>query len=274
MSANFPINSPLSYLGGKSKLAKTIIKVMPVHQTYVEVFCGAAWVLFKKPRSGCEIINDINSELVTMYRVLKYHLEEFVKYASTTLTSRDEYNALRLVDPKTLTDVQRAVRYYFLVKNSFGSKLAFDSFTVSHGRRPRPNPMQIEKSLVEVRERILNVYIENSPYQQIIRRFDRESVLMYIDPPYMGCEGDYGKGIFSREDFITLRDMLAKCSARFVMSINDTPEIRQIYSKFNISEVSTKYSISSNRESSETITELLITNYDPCSVPLAYPDFQ
>ena len=66
--------SPLAWLGGKSRLADRIIDVMPDHQTYCEVFAGAAWVLFKKPESKVEIINDINSDLTNLYRCVKHHL--------------------------------------------------------------------------------------------------------------------------------------------------------------------------------------------------------
>ena len=117
------MNSFLSYVGGKSQLAPKIIPLIPVHQCYVEVFAGAAWVLFKKPKSKAEILNDINSELVTLYRVVRHHYEEFARSFELMLTSRDEYDRMKSVDPATLTDIQRATRFYYLIKNSFGSKI-------------------------------------------------------------------------------------------------------------------------------------------------------
>ncbi len=264
------VNSPLSYLGGKSKLAKIIIKGIPVHEKYVEVFAGAAWVMFKKPRSKVEVINDINSELVTMYRVLQNHLEEFIRCAEFVLTARDEYNALRDKNPVHLTDIQRAVRFYFLVKNSFGSKLDFGSFVVPTTRKPRPNPVQIQEELKLVRERLLAVCIENRPYAQVIKASDQQATFFYIDPPYFGCESDYGKGIFARADFEMLRDILAGCKGKFMMSINNVPYIRELFKDFYIREVSTSYTLA--RDEVSKVTELLITNYDPDTVELAYPD--
>lgn len=264
------VNSPLSYLGGKSKLAKLIVKGIPVHETYVEVFAGAAWVLFKKPRSKVEIINDINSELVTLYRVLQNHLEEFLRCAEYVLTARDEYNVLRDTDPHLRTDIQRAVRFYFLVKNTFGSKLDFGSFVVSTGRKPRANPVMIQEQLKNVRERLLGVYVENRPYGQIIKAHNQEGTFFYVDPPYLGYETDYGKGIFARADFESLRDILTGCKGKFMMSINNTPYIRELYKDFYINEVPTLYSISSEKVTH--VTELLITNYDPDKERMAYPD--
>ena len=73
------MNSPISYIGGKSRLAETIIKMMPQHESYCEVFAGAAWVFFRKEPSKYETINDLDSDLITFYRVLQNHLEEFQK---------------------------------------------------------------------------------------------------------------------------------------------------------------------------------------------------
>ena len=74
------MRSFLSYYGGKSLLARKIIPKIPEHTCYCEVFAGAAWLLFKKEESQVEIINDINKDLVTLYRVIKHHLEEFIRY--------------------------------------------------------------------------------------------------------------------------------------------------------------------------------------------------
>ena len=81
----------LSWVGGKSLLANKIIPKIPEHTCYCEVFAGAAWLLFKKEESKTEIINDINSDLVTLYRVVKHHLDEFVRYLRWILVARDEF---------------------------------------------------------------------------------------------------------------------------------------------------------------------------------------
>lgn len=103
------------WVGGKSQLTSTIIPLIPEHQCYVEVFAGAAWLLFRKPQSKTEIINDINGDLVCLYRVVQNHLDEFVRYFRWALISREEFERLKSVPPETLTDIQRSARFYFLV---------------------------------------------------------------------------------------------------------------------------------------------------------------
>ncbi len=82
------MKSFLSYLGGKSLLTGKIMPLIPAHVCYCEVFAGAAWLLFKKEESEVEILNDINSDLVTLYRVIKNHLDEFIRYLRWILISR------------------------------------------------------------------------------------------------------------------------------------------------------------------------------------------
>lgn len=108
------MKSPLRYLGGKSRLADRIIPLIPPdHLCYCEPFCGAAWVFFRKDHSECEVLNDRDSELVTFWRVVQNHLEEFLRYFKHAVVSRELFDIEQKKDPATLTDIQRAVRYYF-----------------------------------------------------------------------------------------------------------------------------------------------------------------
>jgi len=104
------------------------------------------------------------------------------------------------------------------------------------------------------------VYIENKPYQKLIERYDKPHTFFYIDPPYFGYENYYGDGIFSRDDFMILRDLLASIQGKFIMSINNTPEIRQLYRKFNIEIVPTTYTAAGGNKRVQ-VSELLIMNY-------------
>lgn len=251
--------SPLAWVGGKSKLTSTIIPLIPEHKCYVEVFAGAAWVLFRKEPSKVEVINDINGDLITLYRVIQNHLEEFVRYFKWSLVSRDEFARLQAVEESTLTDIQRAARFYYLVKNAFGAKIVGQCFGVANSSKPRLNLLRLEEDLSEAHLRLNRVYIENLPYDNLINRYDGQGTFFYIDPPYWNCESDYGKGLFNKDDFTLLRDQLLNCNGKWLVSINNVPQIRELFKGFEFKEVKTSYSI--NSDVNKQVTELLIANY-------------
>lgn len=249
----------IPYIGGKSKLAQAIIGHFPEHKCYVEVFAGAANVFFRKEPSHTEVLNDINSDLITLYRVVKHHLEEFYKQLKWLLVSRDEFERFQQIPPETLTDIQRAARYYYLAKTAFGGKVAGQSFGYAPSAPPRFNLMRIEEDLSAAHLRLSRVYIENLPYGEILKRYDRPYSLFYLDPPYYNNEDDYGKGIFGKPDFPVLGETLAKISGRFILSINDVPEIRRIFSLFDIIPVTTHYTLDKGRKTKAN--ELVIKNF-------------
>lgn len=254
----------LAWVGGKSQLTDRIIPLLPPHQCYCEVFAGAAWMLFRKEESKVEIINDINSDLVTLYRVVKNHLEEFIRTLKWLLVARDEFDRFMMMEPATLTDIQRSVRFFYIMKTGYGARLKNPSFGIAASAPSRFNLLRIEEELSAAHLRLNRVYIENKPFQTVIDRFDKPETLFYVDPPYWGCENYYGNGVFSREDFAVLRDRLVGIKGKFIMSINDVPEIREMFRDFTIQEVPTKYSM--GKEGVKPVTELLIMNYQPPKV--------
>lgn len=256
-------NSFSGWLGGKQKLARTIIDIMPEHKHYVEVFAGASWVLFKKTPSYCETINDINGELINFYRVVKYHFEALTIELENTPISRDLFTLLKNTDPKTLTDIQRASRFYYLLKLAFGNKLVNPSYIPLSDQRPRLKiAKEIKERLSQVHERLQHVNIENLHFSEIIQRYDKSDVLFYLDPPYYDTENYYGKDIFSRDDFVVLRDMLLKIKGKFILSINDVPETRALFQDFFISERQIRWTLNSNEIKNENNgKELIITNF-------------
>jgi DNA adenine methylase len=258
------MNSFLAYMGGKSLLARKIIPKIPDHKCYVEVFAGAAWLLFKKEEttSDVEIINDINLDLITLYRVVKHHLEEFIRYFKWILVSRDEFYRFRKESPETLTDIQKAVRFYYLLKLGYAAKIKDPSFNIVTTARPRLNLLRIEEELSAVHLRLSRVYIENRSYAEVFARFDKPDTFFYIDPPYYGYEDYYGDGIFDRSDFMKLRDILARVAGKFILSINDVDHIRDLFQSFRIETVSTSYS-AAGANKRKRVNELLIMNYEP-----------
>ena len=216
-------------------------------------------MLFKKPESKVEIINDINRELVTLYRCVQHHLPALVEQFRWMLIARDEFDRFLKTPADTLTDIQRAARFYYLSKNAFGARVRSPSFGVAATGAPRLNLLRMEEDLSEAHLRLSRVFIECKPYQEIIERFDKPGTFFYIDPPYWGCESDYGKDLFSRADFTNLAAMLGKVKGKFILSLNDHPGVRELFDGFHLEEVRTRYSVSANKN--QQVAELLITNF-------------
>lgn len=249
------------YLGGKRLLAKTIVPIIEKipHNIYAEPFIGMGGVFFrraKKPK--CEAINDINSEIVNMFRMV----EKFPNYLADMLKfkicSRAEFKQMLATPPLLLTELERAVRYLYIQKNAFGGKVRGQAFGVDVGRSGRLISEKLIPQIQELHRRLAGVYIECLPYQEFITRYDRKDTLYYLDPPYWNCENDYGKGIFSKADFDELAKLLKEIKGKFIMSINDVPEIRRIFKAFYIKEVQTLYT--TGLQPGKKANELLIGN--------------
>lgn len=259
-TVNTNCRPPLAgWIGGKSLLARRIIERIPPHECYVEPFAGAAWILFRKAESRVEVINDINLEIVTLYRCLQWHLEEFVRYFKWALVSRDEFERLKLAAPDTLTDIQRAARFYYLQQSCFGGRITGPTFGYAATRAPKLNLLRIEEQLSAAHLRLARVYVECLPYAEVISRYDSAGTFFYADPPYWDCEGYYGKDFFSREDFTRLAEQLAKIKGKFILSLNDTPGVHEVFKGFEIESVQTKYTCSARKNI--TAGEVLIRNY-------------
>ena len=244
------MNSFIPWIGGKKLLRDQIIARFPAEiGRYIEVFGGAAWVLFRKPRhAAMEIYNDTNSELVNLFRVAKFHAGELARQLDYMLVSRETFYEMR--DASGLTDIQRAARFYYLLNCSFGSK--GDTFCC----RPRDLQCGLDR-LQEVQERLRRVLIEHKDFAALIRQYDRPDALFYCDPPYYGTE-DYYTAQFSRADHIRLRDCLAGIKGKFVLSYNDCPEVRELYDGFIIETVERQH----NLKPGERYQELIIRNFE------------
>lgn len=270
------IRSPLGgWMGGKWQLSRHIVTLIPPHECYAEPFAGAAWVLFRKSPSASEVLNDINREIVTLYRVIQHHLDEFIRYFRWALNSRDEFERQLRVAPDTLTDIQRAARFYYLQKLAFAGRIAAPTLGTSTLRPSRLNLLRIEEEMSAAHLRLSRVMIEHLGYLDLLNRYDRPTTFFYLDPPYWGVEGYYGKGLFSRDDFTALAERLPSLKGRFLLSLNDVPEVRTLFRSFATQSVQCTYSCS--RSGKSRVRELLIANYDlpgdpvPISLPAPAP---
>ncbi len=250
------------WLGGKSQLARTIIDMMPEHHHYCEVFGGAGWVLFKKTASKLETINDINGDLVNLYRVFKYHPDALVQEFETQLISRDEFERLKASNSKTLTDIQRAARFYYLLRTCFGAKISEPNFFSHVERKPHLKlGDELKLTLSKIHHRLQKVNIENRNFDTLIQKMDRPTTLFYLDPPYYNCENYYGKDIFSREDFAKLNNILRNIQGKFILSLNDVPEVRELFEGFYFQTKKIRWSLNCQSQDDNNGKEIIITNF-------------
>ncbi len=250
------IKPPISRMGGKSKLRNKIINMLPSHTTYIELFFGAGWVYFGKDKSKVEVINDIDKELINLFKIIKYHTPEIKRLLEYEFSGRDIFEEYKNATLEHLTDIHRAIRFLYLINNSFAGK----GKNFGYGTTKIPNQkIFLTEYLNEIKERLNNTYVENLYFEKIIDKYDREESLFFCDPPYFETAGyDYE---FTEDDHILLRDKLSNIKGKFILTINDHEKVREWYKDFNIEEVDVNYSISKEQSGRGKYKELIITNY-------------
>ena len=254
-----PVKPAAGYIGGKKQLAQTIIKCIEQipHETYAEPFVGMGGVFLRRRRAPKgEVINDRSGDVATFFRILQRHYIPFMDMLRWQLTSRADFERLRVTSPATLTDLERAARFLYLQRTAFGGKVSGRNFGVDTAGG-RFNVTKLENILDALHERIAGVTIECLPWADFIRRYDRPGTLFYLDPPYYGGEGDYGDGLFERQDYTRMAEVLAGIQGRFILSINDVPPIRKVFDGFKMRKVQLTYTLSGARP--QRARELLIT---------------
>lgn len=244
--------------GGKRRLAKHILPLLEQeHTTYIEAFAGGAALFFlRKTPAPVEVINDINSEIVRLYRCVQHHLDELVRQFRWALISREMFKWAQMQHPDTLTDIQRAARFFYLQKLAFGAKATGQTFGISPQQPPRLNLLRIEEDLSQAHLRLARATIEHLPWQACIKRYDRQGALFYLDPPYWQTAG-YGVE-FDLAQYEELAEVMASLKGRAILSINDHPDMARVFRSFNCARLSTKYTIGLE---SKPADELLFTTW-------------
>ena len=247
------MNSFIGWIGGKKLLRKEIIARFPEeYGRYVEVFGGAGWVLFGlDPKPGrMEVYNDANGDLVNLFRCIKYHANAVQQELDWMLQSRETF--MQCLNQRGETDIQRAARYFYQIKGSFGC----DTRTFATAPKPLINATEY---LTKVRERLQHVVIENLDFERLLKVYDRPDALFYLDPPYHGTE-KYYSAQFSQADHERLRGVLESVKGKWLLSYNDDDYIRELYKGYHIEPIGRRNQLP-GREKQEEYRELIIRNY-------------
>lgn len=241
-----PVRPVAPYIGGKRNLAGRLVRLIEEvpHRTYVEVFMGMGGVfLRRRSRPPSEVVNDLSRDVHTLYLVLREHPAAFMDLLKWQVASRAEFERLMSMNPDAMTDLQRAARFLYLQRLAFGGKVTGRNFGVSVGRPSRFDIGRLAAELEELHDRLSGVVLERLPWADAVARYDRPETLMYLDPPYYGSEDDYGRELFGRDEFERMVEVLSRVRGRFLLSINDHPETRRLFGRFDMVEVETAYGL-------------------------------
>jgi DNA adenine methylase len=251
------MNSFIGWIGGKKLLRNEITKRFPEGiGRYIEVFGGAGWVLFSKERHAeLEVFNDANGDLINLFRCIKYHCFELQRELQYMLNSRELFEDFKAqYNIRGMTDIQRAARFFMLIKTSYGS----DTRTYGCVKK---NVSVIIKYIEDIQKRLNNVVIENRDFERLIKVYDRPDALLFLDPPYYGTERYYQVD-FPVNDHQRLYDSLKKIKGKFILTYNDCEEIKELYKDFAIEEVSRNNNLVGRySEKNHSYRELIIRNY-------------
>lgn len=255
---NPSLKSPIWRVGWKSKLSKEIIKLFPKHKHYVEVFWWGLSVLFTKDRSKLETINDINNELINLWKVMKLYPQSLSHYLNQLFISRVIFDNIKLKKHTPRNHIEKAAFFYYLISQSFWSKWTNFAMNSKSWRKPK----NLWRSFQKWSDRLKFVTIENMSFQELIKKYDKEETFFYLDPPYYNYEKHYSSW-FKKSLHYELRDLLKNTKWKFLLSYNDCKEIRELYKDFKIiNSKEINYTLGSNVHNNQKIvSELYITNY-------------
>lgn len=252
------MRSLFPYVGGKHRVADRLAALLPEHKCYVEVFMGAANVLFAKPPSDTEVINDINGDLVNLFRIIRWHPVELLDELSFMIHSRKDFNDY--IDQPGLTDIQRAARYWFRLRTTFGGQGSCGKRNFAFGTTRKAMARQAGLEVIaEAHQRLDGVFVENDDFEIIIKRYDRPYTLFFCDPPYWDVQAGYGRP-FEWADHQRLEAALRKIKGKFILTINDHKDIRELFKGLCCRRVKTIYTVC--KSETQHVTELVIANFE------------
>jgi DNA adenine methylase len=255
---------PLTYYGGKQRLASEIISRIPMdHKLYASVFAGGAAEFFAKEPSEIEILNDTNKELINFYQVVQTKFIELEKMVKISLHSRTLHKdaAVIYASPHLFSDIQRAWAVWMLATQSFSSKLdgpwGYDKKTNQTSRKVQSKKDNFDE---EYAIRLQNVQLECADALYIIQSRDSKDSFFYCDPPYFNSDcGHYGG--YTRADFIRLLEILTKIEGRFLLSSYPSDVLDEYSSKNVWYSVQFEQQVSVNKGMGKKKIEVMTANY-------------
>ncbi len=256
------------YRGGKFHLAPKLVKLLPSHRIYVEVFGGAANVLLTKPPSPIEVYNDRDGALVNLFETVRSHPLLFLERCTFLLYSRELFDKWsRQLDTNfagaDIDKLEAAVRtYYSIVSGFVGDPTKGWAFARTAAQGGANRWASIWERVAMLSQRLRHVNIDCLDFRDCIKNWDTEYTLFFLDPPYLdvASTGYYG---FTLQDHKDLADVVGKIKGKFLMTYDDSPELRKLYEGFQISKISSTLASQKVPKGAARVNlrQILITNY-------------
>jgi DNA adenine methylase len=204
-----------------------------------------------------EVLNDLDGEMVNFFRVCQQHYEELLRYMRFMIVGRSWHQILKATDPVTLTDIQRAARHLYLLKNSYAGLIRNLNYKCNVAHGPNLNLERLPAIIEETHKRLARVQLECLPYEKVLEKYDREWTLFYLDPPYFGLK--LYRHNLTTADFEKMAERLGGIKGKFVLSLNDVTEVRRIFQAFKFREIELAYT--AQKVAGRRYKEVLITNF-------------
>lgn len=251
---------PFGWVGGKKQLSKTIVPMIPQHRTYVEPFCGAAAVFWKKEPSQVEVLNDLDPDLMRFYRNIGS-----VQHCRISSISKD-WDRL-----KARTGRLEACEFLAQVLCSFAdmrrNRVRDDKPDSGGGyHRCFADAPNFHKYLDDYKARLKGVKLYNRDWEVVVRQYDAPDTFFYLDPPYHGTSRDYRH---AEDQLDRLSTVLPSLKGKWILSYDDHPDVRKAFKGSTIIAVSSHYTVQAGSNIKEG-KQLLIANF-PITKPPAPP---
>ncbi|RQO65084.1 methyltransferase [Pedobacter sp. KBW01] len=259
------LKTPISYYGGKQKLADKITSVIPEHTLYCEPFIGGGAVFFAKEKSEVEVLNDTNKELINFYRVVQNNFISLEMMIRISLHSRDMHKDAAVIYnyPHMFNEVKRAWAVWVLSSQSFSAQLNSSwGYDISKNTTTKKIMNNRERFTEEMAVRLQNVQIESADALYIIKSRDREASFFYLDPPYFNSDCGHYDG-YSEQDFENLLILISEIKGKFLLSSYPSPLLQKYAKKFGWHMWSIEQGVTINNKSGyiKRKVEVLTANY-------------
>lgn len=246
------MKAPFARQGGKKAILEQIIKLIPPHNTYCELFAGSAILFFNLPKAKLSVLNDLDHDVYERLKLLQKAPLDESKYVS-------------------LNTIPSIKRFYNSQHNTIADKISYHKIKASNGFGGTPivntkdiktnyNPHNITTNLKYYKEMLKGVKITNKDYLELIDKYDADDTFFFLDPPYENTSSRfYGETDF---DYERLANRLTSVKGNFMLTINDSKYIRKVFKGFVIKKIKVRSNWTDmEKHTSKSRDELLIMNY-------------